>query len=63
MSMSWWQVSGVGVQRKWAGLERIPAVVQGGVNDQKSLELALIENIQRADLDPMGGGCQLPAND
>ncbi len=34
------------------GLERIPAVVRQ-VGDEELLELALIENIQRADLNPM----------
>jgi ParB family chromosome partitioning protein len=33
-----------------AGLETIPAVVRDGVRDETSLELALIENIQREDL-------------
>jgi len=33
-----------------AGLEMIPAVVRDGVRDETSLELALIENIQREDL-------------
>ncbi|MEW6535372.1 MAG: ParB/RepB/Spo0J family partition protein [Candidatus Auribacterota bacterium] len=35
-----------------AGLEEIPAIVKN-VDDQKSLELALIENIQRDDLNPI----------
>ncbi len=37
---------------KIAGLERIPAVVRSS-HDQEKLELALIENIQRSDLDPI----------
>jgi len=37
---------------KRAGLEEIPAIVKN-VTDQKSLELALIENIQRDDLNPI----------
>jgi ParB family chromosome partitioning protein len=44
-------------ERRWraaqqAGLERIPAVVRD-VPDDKLLELALIENIQREDLNPI----------
>jgi ParB family chromosome partitioning protein len=35
-----------------AGLERIPAVIRQLV-DRDQLELALVENLQRADLDPM----------
>jgi ParB family chromosome partitioning protein len=35
-----------------AGLERIPAVVRN-IADRSQLELALVENIQRADLNPM----------
>lgn len=35
-----------------AGLNEIPAIVKN-VNDLKALELALIENIQRADLNPI----------
>jgi ParB family chromosome partitioning protein len=35
-----------------AGLERIPALVKDA-GDRQSLELALIENIQRADLNPL----------
>jgi len=34
------------------GLKEIPAIVKN-VSDQKSLEIALIENIQRADLNPI----------
>lgn len=36
---------------KQAGLERVPAVVLHGVSDEQMLELALVENVQRADLD------------
>lgn len=36
---------------KLAGLTTIPAVVHGAVNDQQMLELALVENVQRQDLD------------
>src|SRR5207244_11674873 len=44
-------------ERRWraarlAGLSRIPAVIKD-VTPQASLELALIENIQRADLSPL----------
>ncbi len=44
-------------ERRWlaaqqAGLETIPAIIRE-VNDQQRLELALIENIQRADLNPL----------
>jgi ParB family chromosome partitioning protein len=45
-------------ERRWRasqalGLESIPAVVREGVSDQTMLELALVENLQRADLDPI----------
>jgi len=35
------------------GLSQVPAVVREGVSDQAMLELALVENLQRADLDPL----------
>jgi ParB family chromosome partitioning protein len=35
------------------GLTSIPAVVRDDIGDQAMLELALIENLQRADLDPI----------
>jgi ParB family transcriptional regulator, chromosome partitioning protein len=38
---------------KQAGLATIPAIVRGQTSDQHLLELALIENIQRADLSPL----------
>ncbi|MEK7312789.1 MAG: ParB/RepB/Spo0J family partition protein [Chloroflexota bacterium] len=38
---------------KLAGLATIPAIVRGPTSDQNLLELALIENIQRADLSPL----------
>jgi ParB family chromosome partitioning protein len=37
---------------KVAGLDKIPAIVRP-VDDQKMLELALVENLQRRDLNPM----------
>jgi ParB family transcriptional regulator, chromosome partitioning protein len=44
-------------ERRWraaqiAGLERVPVVVKD-VSDRQTLELALIENLQRADLNPL----------
>jgi ParB family chromosome partitioning protein len=36
-----------------AGLEAIPAYIRAAANDQEMLELALIENIQRQDLNPI----------
>ena len=35
-----------------AGLERIPAVIRQ-LDDQAQLEVALVENLQREDLDPI----------
>ena len=45
-------------ERRWraarnAGLQVIPAVVRDDVSDEVSLELAIVENIQRMDLDPV----------
>jgi ParB family chromosome partitioning protein len=45
-------------ERRWrasrlAGRETIPAVIREEVTDQQMLELALVENVQRNDLDPM----------
>lgn len=45
-------------ERRWraarlAGWKAIPAVVRDGVASEQMLELALIENVQRRDLDPM----------
>lgn len=45
-------------ERRWraarlAGLDRIPATVRDVVDDSEMLELALVENVQRRDLDPM----------
>ncbi len=45
-------------ERRWraarlAGLGTIPATLRGEVTDQEMLELALVENLQRQDLDPI----------
>jgi ParB family chromosome partitioning protein len=45
-------------ERRWraskqAGLNRIPAIVRDEVSDAEMLELALVENVQRKDLDPI----------
>jgi len=45
-------------ERRWrasrlAGLARIPAVIKERVTDAEMLELALVENVQRRDLDPL----------
>jgi ParB family chromosome partitioning protein len=45
-------------ERRWraarlAGQETIPAVVREEVSDREMLELALVENVQREDLDPI----------
>ena len=45
-------------ERRWraaqmAGVEELPAVVRDEVSDQEMLELALVENLQRRDLDPI----------
>lgn len=45
-------------ERRWraarrAGLEEVPVVVRQVSDDQQMLELALVENIQRADLNPL----------
>ena len=45
-------------ERRWraarrAGLSGIPAVIREGVGDAEMLELALVENVQREDLDPL----------
>jgi len=38
---------------KLAGLESIPVVIHEGVSDESSLEWAMVENLQREDLDPI----------
>ena len=45
-------------ERRWrasqaVGLKTIPAVVREGVSDEAMLELAMVENLQRSDLDPI----------
>lgn len=45
-------------ERRWrasrlAGLGTIPATVKSDVSDDQMLELALVENVQRRDLDPL----------
>jgi len=45
-------------ERRWraarqVGLVRVPVVVREGVSDEQMLELALVENVQRRDLDPI----------
>ncbi len=45
-------------ERRWraarrAGLDRVPVVVRETADDRELLELALVENVQREDLDPM----------
>lgn len=45
-------------ERRWraaqlAGIERIPAVIRDGVSEGDMLELALVENLQRQDLNPI----------
>jgi ParB family chromosome partitioning protein len=45
-------------ERRWraariAGFATIPAIIRSGVADQEMLELALVENLQREDLDAM----------
>jgi ParB family transcriptional regulator, chromosome partitioning protein len=51
----WWIVAG---ERRWraaqrAGLTEVPVAVREVKDDQDLLELALVENIQRADLNPI----------
>lgn len=45
-------------ERRWraarlAGLRAIPAIVRSDVSDDRMLEFALVENVQRQDLDPI----------
>lgn len=51
----WWIVAG---ERRWraaqrAGLTEVPVAVRTVKDDQELLELALVENVQRADLNPI----------
>ena len=48
-------------ERRWraaemAGLEEVPVVVRENVGDRQLLEMALVENLQRADLNPIEEG-------
>lgn len=38
---------------KLAGLERVPAIIKAAMTEKEKLELAIIENIQREDLNPI----------
>lgn len=38
---------------KLAGLDKVPVIIREGIEERKKLELALIENIQRHNLDPI----------
>lgn len=45
-------------ERRWraarlAGLEVIPAIVHGGVTKEQAIEMTIIENLQRVDLNPI----------
>ena len=45
-------------ERRWqaatlAGLETVPAIVREDLSDQAALRLAIVENVQRSDLNPM----------
>lgn len=45
-------------ERRWraarvAGLKKVPVIIRNDISDSKVLELALIENIQRQDLNPL----------
>lgn len=45
-------------ERRWraaklAGLRRIPAIVRSGLTDAQAFELSMIENVIRADMDPV----------
>jgi ParB family chromosome partitioning protein len=54
-------------ERRWraaqqAGLHEVPVIVRE-VDDREALELAIIENVQRADLNPVEEALGLPAAD
>ncbi len=45
-------------ERRWraaqlAGIEQLPALIKLGVTDEQMIELAMVENVQRRDLDPI----------
>lgn len=51
----YWIIAG---ERRWraariAGLESIPAMVRYGIDDKLHIELAIVENLQRRDIDPI----------
>ena len=55
-------------ERRWraarrAGLDMIPAIIHDKTTDLHSLEVALVENLHRSDLNATGGGSRLPAAD
>ncbi len=48
-------------ERRWrasqlAGLEKVPVIIRDAMEEQRKLELALVENIQRRNLDPIEEG-------
>ena len=47
---------------KLAGLPTVPVIVRP-LSDQEMLEIAIAENVLREDLNPIGGGRGLPADD
>jgi len=54
-------------ERRWraseiAGLERVPVIIRE-VSDQPKAELALMENVQRADLSPLETAEAYPRTD
>ena len=51
--MKLWSGSGVSAPSQLAGLEKVPAIIKEAMVDQTKLEVALIENIQRQELNPI----------
>ena len=51
--MSWFPGNAVGEPPGWLAPRTIPVVVRSNVSDEDMLELALVENVQRRDLNPM----------
>lgn len=54
--IAWYEI--IAGERRWrasklAGLETVPTRILGQVDDERALQLALIENLQRQDLDPI----------